>query len=87
MPASTSGTESLAKCLNQAANSTEFSYQKGPGIRKIYQCKVSKKARWVDIGTAKELWSGIVKNVGVGEKKTIISHMKKAESIAKTIKL
>lgn len=87
VPATTSGMESLAKCLNEAAKSGSFSYQAGIGISKAYQCKVSKTANWVIIGTAKELWAGIVKNVTADEKKTIISHMKKAESIAKTIKL
>ena len=85
VPARTSGRASLVKCLNEAAKQTAFSYQKGSG--KIYQCKTSKTASWFNIGTAKEIWSGSVKNVTPAEKTTIVSHMKKAESIAKTIKL
>ncbi len=85
VPARTSGRGSLVKCLNEAAKLTDFNYQKGSG--KIYQCKTSKTGKWVNIGTAKELWSGAVTNVTPAEKTTIVSHMKKAESIAKTIKL
>ena len=85
VPAKTSGRESLAKCLNKAAKATDYSYQSGGAG--IYQCKVSKKAKWVNIGTAKELWSGKVRNVKADEKKIIITHMVKAESLAKTIKL
>jgi hypothetical protein len=87
VPAKTSGRESLAKCLNEAAKSSDFSYQKGPNKSKTYQCKVSKTATWVDIGTAKELWNGVVKNVKDADKKNIIAHMKAAEGIAKTITL
>ncbi len=87
VPAKTSGRESLAKCLNEAAKATDYSYQKGVGKSNIYQCKVSKAAKWVNIGTAKELWSGTIKNVTADEKKIIAAHMKKAESIAKTIKI
>jgi len=87
VPAKTSGRESLAKCLNEAAKQSDFSYQKGAGKSKVYQCKVSKSAKWVNIGTAKELWIGAIKNVTAADKKTIIGHMTKAESIAKTIKL
>lgn len=83
----TSGRSSLAKCLNKASDSSGFSYQKSTIKSAIYQCKTSRTAAWVDIGTAKELWSGAVKNVSATEKMTIISHMKAAEKIAKTIVL
>ncbi len=83
--ARTNGRSSLAKCLNKAATGSMFSYQRGPNKSRTYQCKISKKAKWVNIGTAEELWAGKVKNVTINEKKTIIKHMKKAESIAKTI--
>jgi hypothetical protein len=85
--AKTSGRACLAKCLNEAAKLTDYSYQKGPSKSKTYQCRVSKTANWVDIGTAKELWGGIVKNVSAQDKATIIAHMRKAESIAKTINI
>ena len=86
VPARTSGRASLVKCLNEAAKLTDFSYQKGSG--KIYQCKTSKTGSWVNIGTAKELWLGTtIKNVTPADKSIIVSHMIKAESIAKTIKL
>jgi hypothetical protein len=87
LPATTSGREALVKCLNEVAKTTDFSYKKGHGSSKMYQCKVSKTASWVDIGTAKEIWAGTIKNVTPNDKITIISHMKKADAIAKTIKL
>jgi len=87
VPAKTSGRESLAKCLNESAKLTDFSYQRGIGRSNIYQCKVSRSAKWVNIGTAKELWAGMIKNVNATDKKIIISHVKKSETIAKSIKL
>ena len=87
VPATTSGCESLVKCLNEAAGASGFSYKTGAGGSKTYQCKVSNAGKWVNIGSAKELWGGIVKNVTVDEKEKIISHLKSAENIAKTIKL
>jgi len=36
-------------------------------------------AKWVNIGTAKDLWTGKAKNVEMKEKAIIIAHMKKAE--------
>jgi len=85
VPAKTSARSGLAKCLNKAATGTKFSYQRGPNKSSTYQCKVSEKAKWVNIGTAVELWESKVKNVTSSEKKTVITHMKKAESIAKII--
>ena len=83
--ADTSGRGALVKCLNKAAAGSGFSYQKGTG--KTYQCKVSASANWVSIGTAKEIWSGSIKNVNATDKATITSHMQAAEGIAKTIQL
>jgi hypothetical protein len=55
-----------------------FSYQRKAAKSKIYQCKTSKTGAWVDIGTAKDLWSGKVSNVNAADKSTIVSHMKQA---------
>lgn len=84
--AQTSGPTSLVKCLNEAAGISGFSYQYNGG-KKGYQCKVNNTAIWVDIGTAKDIWSGAIKNVSAIDKVTIADHMKKAEGIAKTILL
>lgn len=84
--AQTSGPANLVKCLNQAAGISGFSYQYNDG-KKCYQCKVSNTTAWVDIGTAKAIWSGAIKNVSATDKVVIADHMKNAESIAKTILL
>ncbi|MDH5179023.1 MAG: hypothetical protein OEZ39_01560 [Gammaproteobacteria bacterium] len=86
VPATTSGRVWLAKCMSEAGKADSYEYKKG-GINKKYKCKVKKDASWVEIGTAKELWMGIVKNVTAEQKKKIIKHFKASENIAKTINI
>lgn len=85
LPARTSGRSALVKCLNKVASNTKYEYKKGGS--KSYECKLPNSSNWVNIGTAKELWSGKVKNCPESNKDEIISHFKKCEEIAKTILL
>ncbi len=85
LPASTSGRSALVAYLNEAAKDSSMRYRKSSG--NTYECQLSKEGKWINIGSAKDLWSGNIKTVSINAKNSIISHMQSAENIAKTIKL